>query len=104
MSRLETHVLKCKFSRKLKVFVTNGGFQEKNSLFSIKTIFTLLEKLKSKDLGKNGDPVTPEHPQIIPDRTKSTQKLYLRHIFFSGLRQTISLHFPYVAVGRFCTE
>ena len=37
-------LLKCKFSRKLKVFVTNGGFIEKNSLFSINTTFTFLEK------------------------------------------------------------
>jgi len=45
-------LLKCKFSRKLKVFVTNGGFlEEKNSLFSIKTTFAFLEKLKSWTLG-----------------------------------------------------
>ena len=44
-------LLKCKFSRKLKVFVTNGGFLEKNSLFSIKTTFAFLEKTKIPDMG-----------------------------------------------------
>ena len=41
-TRLE--LLKRKFFQKLKVFVTNGGFLEKNLLFSIKTLFAILEK------------------------------------------------------------
>ena len=50
---LYTHfeLLKCKFSRKLKVFVTNGGFLEKKSLFSIKTTFTFLEKTQIPNIG-----------------------------------------------------
>ena len=35
---------KCKFPQKLKVFVTNGGFIEKNSLFSIKNYIYILRK------------------------------------------------------------
>ena len=44
-------LLKCKFSRKLKVFVSNGGFLEKSSHFSIKTIFAFLENPQISNIG-----------------------------------------------------
>ena len=34
-------LLKCKFTQKLKVFVTNGGFLEKLTLFNKKPIYIL---------------------------------------------------------------
>ena len=43
-------LLKCKFSRKLKVVATNGGFLEK-SLFSINTTPTFLEKTQIPSSG-----------------------------------------------------
>ena len=50
MSRLETHVLKCKFSRKLKVFVTNGGFLEKKfALFNKNYIYILRKNSNPED-------------------------------------------------------
>ena len=45
-------LLKCKFTQKLKVFVTNGGFLEKKlTLFNKNYIYILRKKLKSPIIG-----------------------------------------------------
>ena len=69
---IQFKLLSCKFSRKLKVFVTNGGFLEKDSLFSIKTTFAFLKKTQIPNIGFQKKPDWKKQRSLLGANLRST--------------------------------